>query len=67
MRNRRFARATIGFSKKLENHAHAMALYFMVYNFVLPHGSLDRGTTPAMAVGLAETPWTYTDTVELIQ
>jgi len=34
---RRFTRLTNGFSKKLENHAHAVALYFMYYNFVRNH------------------------------
>lgn len=50
---RRFTRLTNAFSKKLENHCHALALYFTWYNFVRPHKSLG-GQTPAMAAGLAE-------------
>ncbi|MDE0122926.1 MAG: IS1 family transposase [bacterium] len=63
MNNRRYARATNAFSKKLENHAHSMALYFMVYNFVRPHRTLGRGITPAMAIGLEDKPWTHADIV----
>lgn len=66
MRNRRYARATNAHSKKLENHAHSMALYFMNYNFVMPHQSL-KGRTPAMAIGLADKPWTHTDIVALLE
>ena len=49
-----FARSTNAFSKKVENHRHAMALYAVWYNFVRPHMSLSRpyATTPAMAAGL---------------
>ena len=64
MRNRRYARATNAFSKKLENHAHSMALYFMTYNYVMPHKTL-RGRTPAMAIGIANRPWTYEDIIHL--
>ena len=46
MGNRRFTRLTNAFSKKLENHMHAMSFYFMVYNFVKIHSSIK--TTPAM-------------------
>ena len=63
MNNRRYARSTNAFSKKLENHAYSMALYFMVYNFVRPHKSL-KGQTPAMAAGLELWPWTFEDLVE---
>jgi hypothetical protein len=40
MRMRRFTRLTNGFSKKLENHEHALALYFMYYNFCRIHQTL---------------------------
>ena len=51
---RRFTRLTNAFSKKVENHVHALALYFVWYNFCRVHMSLD--TTPAVAAGLAEHP-----------
>jgi len=54
---RRFTRLTNGFSKKVENHAAAVALRFMHYNYARPHMSLGRGVTPAMAAGLAGGPW----------
>ena len=40
MQNRRFTRLTNAFSKKFENHVHALALYFMFYNFVRIHKTL---------------------------
>ena len=53
MGNRRFTRLTNGFSKKFENHVHALAIQFMHYNFARPHGSLG-GKTPAMASGVSD-------------
>jgi len=53
---RRFTRLTNGFSKKLENHSHAVALYFMHYNFCRVHKTLR--VTPAMEAGLANHVWT---------
>jgi len=66
MHMRRFTRLTNAFSKKLENHCHAIALYFMWYNFCKPHKTLD-GSTPAMAAGVAETFWTVGDIVALLE
>ena len=57
MNIRRYQRATNAFSKKLENHAHAVALHFMYYNFCRTHQSLPRGTTPAMAAGVTDRRW----------
>jgi len=64
MSMRRFTRLTNGFSKKMENHAAAIALHFMHYNFVRVHQTL--GTTPAVAAGIAEKPWTVGDLVKLL-
>jgi hypothetical protein len=50
MAMRRFTRLTNAFSKKVENHVHAVALHFMSYNFIRIHKSLK--VTPAMAAGL---------------
>ena len=52
MSMRRFTRLTNAFSKKAENHAHAVAIYSLWYNFMKSHRSLG-GRTPAMAAGLA--------------
>ncbi|MBZ5669770.1 MAG: IS1 family transposase [Acidobacteriia bacterium] len=56
METRRFTRLTNAFSKKVENHAAAVALYFMHYNFCRAHQTL-RGT-PAMEAKLADHIWT---------
>jgi IS1 family transposase len=61
---RRFTRLTNAFSKKAENHAHAVALYFVHYNFARVHGTLKQ--TPAMAAGLADHPWTLEEIVRLL-
>lgn len=45
MSNRRFARSSNAFSKTLDNHAHSLALNYMVYNSVRPHGSLGGADT----------------------
>ncbi|MFC2069655.1 IS1 family transposase [Chloroflexota bacterium] len=67
MNMRRFTRLTNAFSKKLENHEHALALYFMHYNFARPHKSLSKHypTTPAMASGIATNIWSIEDIVNL--
>ncbi len=61
---RRFTRLTNAFSKKLENHYCALALYFMFYNFVRIHSSLR--VTPAQAAGLTDKLWEMADIVALI-
>ena len=61
---RRFTRLTNGFSKKLENHAHALALYFTFYNFVRIHKTLKM--TPAMAAGVTDKLMNMEDIVALI-
>ena len=52
MSMRRFTRLTNAFSKKFDNHCHALALYFVFYNFCRKHKTL--GTTPAAAAGLTD-------------
>jgi IS1 family transposase len=69
MGNRRFTRLTNGLSKKAENHAHAVSLFFMYYNFCKPHGTLTKANrgikqTPAMAAGLTDRVWTVETIVE---
>lgn len=64
MSMRRFTRLTNGFSKKLENHLHAVTLYFAHYNFCRVHQTL--GVTPAMAAGVADHPWTLEELVGLL-
>jgi IS1 family transposase len=54
MSMRRFTRLTNAFSKKVENHCHALALYFVWYNFCRQHKSLG-GVSPAMAAGISDT------------
>jgi IS1 family transposase len=58
---RRFTRLTNAFSKKLENHMHAISFYFMVYNFVKIHKSIK--TTPAMEAGVTDFLWSMEDIV----
>jgi len=55
MSMRRFTRLTNGFSKKVDNHRHAVALYFMYYNFCRVHSTLR--VTPAMEAGLVDHVW----------
>ena len=68
---RRFARLTNGFSKKVENLAHAVSLHYMAYNFARPHQTLTkandgRKTTPAMAAGVSNLVWTYREIAALL-
>jgi len=66
---RRFTRLTNAFSKKLENHILALALYFMHYNFIRPHKTLANPypRTPAMAVGITNRIWTFNDLIKLME
>jgi IS1 family transposase len=71
MRNRRFTRLTNGYSKKLENHMHALSLYFMAYNFVHVHHTLTKGRkgvhmTPAIAAGVADHVWKVEEIIALL-
>jgi len=68
MNMRRFTRLTNAFSKKLENHVYALALYFMHYNFARPHKSLayPYPRTPAMVAGLTDHIWEIEEIVNLM-
>lgn len=72
MQMRRFTRLTNAFSKKLENHAAAISLHFMHYNFGRPHQTLTKArggihTTPAMAAGVASHVWKTEEIVGLLE
>lgn len=62
---RRFTRLTNAFSKKLENHAHAVALHYMHYNFARIHKTLR--ITPAMAAGVTDRVWDVMDIVGVLE
>lgn len=64
MSMRRFTRLTNAFSRKLENHAAAVALYFMYYNFGRVHQTLR--VTPAMAAGISDHVWSIEEIVGLL-
>ena len=64
MSMRRFTRLTNAFSKKLDNHIHAIALYFVFYNFCRMHKALRM--SPAMAAGVSDRLWSLEDVVAKI-
>lgn len=64
MSMRRFTRLTNAFSKKLDNHIHALALYFVFYNFTRVHKTLRM--SPAMAAGITDRLWSLDDVVAKI-
>jgi hypothetical protein len=64
MNMRRFTRLTNAFSKRVDNHCHQLALYFVFYNFVRIHKTLRM--TPAMAAGISDRLWSMEDVVALI-
>lgn len=65
---RRFTRLTNAFSKKLENHMWALALFFMHYDFCRAHKTLSKPypRTPAMAAGLTDHVWTVEEMLSLL-
>lgn len=65
MHMRRFTRLTNAFSKKVENHAYAVALHMMYYNFVRLHSKLRM--SPAMAAGVSDSLWEIGDIVKLVE
>lgn len=64
MSMRRFTRLTNAFSKKLDNHIHALALYFVFYNFTRIHKTLRM--SPAMAAGVTNRLWSLADVIAKI-
>ena len=72
MQMRRFTRLTNAFSKKVENHAWAVDIHFMVYNFARPHMTLTKAhprhypQTPAMAAGIADHVWSIEEICGLL-
>jgi len=64
MHMRRFTRLTNAFSKKIENHACAVALHSMHYNFVRLHQTLK--VSPAMAAGVTDRLWEMIDVVDML-
>ncbi|MGD9866720.1 MAG: IS1 family transposase [Hyphomicrobiales bacterium] len=65
MHMRRFTRLTNAFSKKVENHTHAVALFSTYYNFVRIHKTLRM--TPAMAAGVSDRLWEIGDLVAVLE
>jgi IS1 family transposase len=59
---RRFTRLTNAFSKRIENHIHALAIHFVHYNFIRIHKTLK--VSPAMAAGIATTLWSWEDIIK---
>ena len=62
---RRFTRLTNAFSKKVKNHVHSLAIYFMHYNFVRIHQTIR--CTPAMAAGVTDHLWELADMVRVLE
>ena len=62
---RRFTPLSIAFSKKIENHAAMVALYFMYYNFGRVHQTVR--VTPAMEAGIADHVWSIDEIVGLLE
>ena len=62
---RRYTRLSNGFSRKLENHAAAVALTYFAYNFIKIHRTLRM--SPAMAAGVTEQLWEVSDLVALLE
>ena len=61
----RFTQLTNAFSKKVEMHAHSVALHFMHYNFLEIHSTLRA--TPAQAIGVTDRLWEVEDLVALLE
>jgi IS1 family transposase len=64
MQMRRFTRLTNAYSKKFENHCHALAIYFVWYNWIRIHSA--HRVTPAMAAGLTDKVMEWADIVRMM-
>ena len=64
MSMKRFARLSNGFSKKVENHEHSVAIHYMNYNFCRIHQTLR--VTPAMEAGITDHVWTLAEVIALL-
>lgn len=64
MSMKRFARLGNAFSKKIDNHVHALSLYFVFYNFTRVHKA--HRMSPAMAAGVIDRLWSMEDVVGLL-
>ena len=62
---KRFERKGLGYSKSVEMHKLSVAIHFGVYNFVRRRHTI--GTTPAVAAGLEEKPWSLEQVVEMTE
>jgi transposase-like protein/IS1 family transposase len=62
--NKRFARLGLGWSRKLDNHKHAISLFIAAYNFCKVHSTL--GCTPAVGVRLTDHTWTIEELIKCI-
>ncbi|MGH6890506.1 MAG: hypothetical protein ACREHF_15160 [Rhizomicrobium sp.] len=62
---KRYARLTLAFSKKIENHVYAFALHTTYHNFVKIHGA--HRMTPAQAAGVDSRLWEVEDIVKMIE
>jgi hypothetical protein len=60
--NRRFTRLSLGWSRKLNYHRHAVALFVAAHNFVKKHSTLK--TTPAVAAGLTDHAWSIGELID---
>ncbi len=63
---RRYSRKTNAFSKKIENHALNLGIYYLCYKYARPHLTLN-GISPAPAAGIADHMWEVAEIVELLE
>src|SRR5207253_2948741 len=64
---RRFTRLSLGFSKKLENLAAAVAVHMAYYNYCWQPATLKKGQTPAKAAGISDRAWSFAELFEAVR